>query len=369
MALSGTWSIEWASSTWGGYPKGYRWKGSFARSGNTITLSNMTLQIYLISGTSGWGTATDSVTVTGGSAQTVNWGFSGTESNIVSLNNTSFSVGSTATSATINCAIAGENTGSTTIRFDASGSAPTGLTATNITPLVDGFSADVSITGWGGLGNANSRFKSFCVRTYDASSLISPRICCSEYGDDLSTKITTTNASATLIEGVMEVIGNTRYTLSCVASNGTYSTSHVRIGDYATLAYKPSVRISWSSSNAITFEYELQADGGFYDKTVEYSLDGGATWTTITTVTGGSATSGSFAVPIEDLQRTSKMLVSATTTAGRSYITHYLGNVKLYGSVNGQTTTVTKLYGPVGGQARSIVKLYGSVNGKAKRIY
>lgn len=125
MATSGTWEISWASGTWSGYPKAYHWAGSFSRSGNTISLSNMRLW-FTVSGSSASAYGiTDSVTVTGGSAQTVTWNFSGsTTSNIVWLNNTSFSVGTSDTSANIQCIIAGEVTGSTTIYFDPAYVAP-----------------------------------------------------------------------------------------------------------------------------------------------------------------------------------------------------------------------------------------------------
>ena len=131
MATSGSWNIEWPSNDWSGYPKKYVWTGNWSKSGNTVTLSSMTLQIVMISGT-GWGTATDSVTVTGGSAQTVSWTMGGASSNVVSLNNASNNVSGTQTSLTIQCAIAGEVTGSTSISFDPTYTKPSTPTITNV---------------------------------------------------------------------------------------------------------------------------------------------------------------------------------------------------------------------------------------------
>lgn len=133
MATSGSWNISWASGYWDqqyNY-KDYHWSGNWSKSGNTITLSNMKLWMTFTYVSGGTG-VTDTVTVTGGSAQTVTFPtFSNTyTSSQASISNTSFTVSGTATSKTIQIEIAGENTGSTTIYFDATYVAPTTPTIT-----------------------------------------------------------------------------------------------------------------------------------------------------------------------------------------------------------------------------------------------
>lgn len=157
MAMSGSWSISWESSTWSGRPKGYRWKGNYSRSGNTITLSGMTLQMYMVSGT-GWGTGTDTVTVTGGGAQSVSFTMSGTESNTVGLGNTSFGINTGDTAATIQCVIAGENTGQTTIYFDAGYTDPSQPSVSILERYANGAKFRVSISSYGNPCCENGRW-------------------------------------------------------------------------------------------------------------------------------------------------------------------------------------------------------------------
>ena len=130
MATSGSWNTSWQSLYWAqSYnTKYYHWTGNWSKSGNTITLYNMKLWMSFTYASSVTGSpATDSVTVTGGSAQTVTYPiFTNAYSTAqVSLNDTSFTVGSTATSYTLSCVISGEETGYITINFDRTYTAPT----------------------------------------------------------------------------------------------------------------------------------------------------------------------------------------------------------------------------------------------------
>ena len=140
MATSGSWNISWESKYWSQTynTKYYHWSGNWSKSGNTITLSNMKLWMTFTYASGGYGVS-DTVTVTGGSAQTVNypdWSNAYSTSQ-VSLNNTSFSVSSSSTSSTISCSIVDEYTGSTTISYDPSYVAPT-------TPTISISSSDAS---------------------------------------------------------------------------------------------------------------------------------------------------------------------------------------------------------------------------------
>ena len=144
MATSGSWEISWESSYWDQpfNPKYYHWSGNWTKSGNTITLSGMKLWMSFTYASGGYG-VTDVVSTTGGSSYTISYpNFSNTyQTDKVSLNNSSFTVGSTATSATISCIISGENTGSTTINFDATYVAPTTPT---ISATVSGTTATIT---------------------------------------------------------------------------------------------------------------------------------------------------------------------------------------------------------------------------------
>lgn len=338
MATSGSWNIEWASGYWGSRPKSYHWSGNFNRSGNTITLSNMQLW-FTISGTGQASGITDSVTVTGGSAQTVTWNFStSSTSNVVSLNNTSFSVSTAATSATIQCAIAGENTGSTTIQFDSGGSAPSGLSVSDITPLEEGFSAIVSVTDWGGAGDATTRCRELQCWTYDASTLAEPRRYHAEFGNELTGLVVVDNSGS----GALQITSNTRYTLGIWATNGVVATGSQRVGDYVTLAKTATITVSSLTQNSATLTYNISADGGFYTKTYEYSLDG-TNWTTFATVASGSATSGTINLTGLDPHTAYTLITRVTTAAGVNTDSgtnfRTVGTIATYGAVPVQTVT------------------------------
>lgn len=343
MATSGSWNIEWASTTWGGYPKGYRWTGNWNKSGNTITLSNMTLQIYMISG-SGWGTGTDSVTVTGGGAQTVSWNMSGSASNVASLGNTSFGVGGTDTSATIQCVIAAEVTGSTTIYFDATVTPPTGLGINNISTTDTSVSANVYVSGWGGAGDANSRYRNLSVMRTNYKPDEQRRYQ-RVYGNETSGIITVTSNTQ---YGTGTIDPNTHYWLWWYATNGTYGAEAPATSttEVVTKASAPTVGLADKTSTSATISYSTTADGGYYAKNIQYSLDNGSTWVTGATVTGGAATTGNFTI--------------SGLTPGTAYTVQTRVNTTA-GNTNGASVSFTTetervpmgLYGPVEGETFS----------------
>lgn len=154
MATTGSWDFEWESGWWSSTSnkKWYEWKGNFSRSGNTITLSGMQLRVRFQypSGASGTGMQ-DDVTVTGGSQQHVSFG---TFSNVyytpwVNINNTSFSVTTGSTSAWIQMAIAGEQTGGTTIYFDPNYQTPATPTLSGTATGPHSASITYSLTSFG----------------------------------------------------------------------------------------------------------------------------------------------------------------------------------------------------------------------------
>ena len=247
--------------------------------------------------------------------------------------------------------------------------APTGLAAANLTPGTDGFTATVSVTGWGGAGDATTRYRELQVWTYNASSFSEPRRYQAVYGNDLSGSITADNNSS----GSLTITPNTRYTIGLYATNGTYNTGSQRVGNYATLAPAYTASVDSVTATSATISWSTQADGGFYAKTLEYSIDGGTTWQTATTVVSGDAATGTFVItnltPEISYTVNTRVTTSAGSTTGSDVSFATDADVKLYGSVNGATKRITKLYGSVNGTTKRITKLYGSVNGETKRIF
>lgn len=138
--------------------------------------------------------------------------------------------------------------GSGTISFT---NAPTGISASDIVPGTESFTANVSITGWGGEGNSSTRYRELQCWTYDASSLVAPRRFQASYGDSLSGNITVDNSSSVDSGTSLNITGNTRYTLGMYASNGVYGTISKRIGDYVTLAYQDTLTLDAAHSSSL----------------------------------------------------------------------------------------------------------------------
>ena len=263
---------------------------------------------------------------------------------------------------------------SDTLTFSPPSSPPTGLGANNVVRGVEDFTANVYISSWGTGGTSAGRYRELQCWTYDPNNLAQPRRYQPVYGDSLSGNITVSNSSSyTQAYGPLNITGNTLYTLGLYASNGASAVGSQRLGDYTTLAYAPVLTLDSINGSTLTINYTTRADGGRYEKTYEYSIDGGTTWTTFATLSTGAASSGSFTTtgytPGTSYVIKSRVTTqSGTTNADDLTIYEPLKN-KFYGPVNGEATNAYKLYGSVNGQTKEIKKLYGSVNGESTRIF
>ena len=185
----------------------------------------------------------------------------------------------------------------------------------------------------------------------------------------ITSKTTTGNSSYT--NG--SLASNTKYYYRSRANNGQMNSGYSTEKTAVTLAASPTVSVGSISGDDATINYSTVADGGFYDKTIEYSTDGGTTWQTGVTVTGGSAQTGSFVIDNLPSGENSVQIRTTTTSGSDTPITITIqispGGVALYGSVNGASKKVQKLYGSVNGQTKTILKVYGSVGGVSKLVY
>ena len=245
---------------------------------------------------------------------------------------------------------------------------PYGLTATDLTPGTESFTATVSLSSWG--SGSGTKYKELQCWTYDPSALVSPRRWAILQGSNLSDTITVDNNS----DGTLNIVGNTLYTIGVYATNGSYATGSQRVGNYATLAYAPTLSVSAINTDSVTLSYTTQADGGYYAKNIQYSLDNGTNWTTAVTLNTGSVSTGTFTISglAPNTAYTVKNRIS--TTAGEINGTDLtfttLETSKFYGSVNGKSKKITTLYGSVNGKTKLVKKLYGAdSNSKSVLVY
>lgn len=155
----------------------------------------------------------------------------------------------------------------------------------------------------------------------------------------ITSKTTTGNSTYTN----SSLASNTKYYYRSRAGNGQLNSSYSSEKTAVTLASSPTVTVGSVSGNSATIDYSTVADGGFYDKTIQYSTDGGTTWQTGATVTGGSAQSGSFTIDNLPSGENAVLVRTNTTSGADSPITVTITiqtNGKLYGSV-GELTNLT----------------------------
>lgn len=328
------------------------WTGAWSGSSATLNFNNQNkAAAYYYSGYVGtsWDSCINLVTVSGYTIPTSGGTFS-------------WSFNNPGSSSVLGC--------SGTITIPSQGTAPTGLTLSNINPGIDTVSATVAVTGWGGIGDASTRYRELNVWAYGGQPTGKRRYQ-KKYGNTMSSVITTTNNSE--VAGGLNITPNTRYTLTTYATNGTISTGQTNSTNIVTRAAAPIVSAGKTTGNSVVISYSTTADGGVYNKSIEYSIDGGTTWIIVTTVSTGSATSGTYTISGLSPNTTYNIQTRVSTTVGITSgdtLTVVTSRIPcLYGSVNGTTERIAKLYGSVNGETKQIIKLYGSVNGKTKRIF
>lgn len=257
-----------------------------------------------------------------------------------------------------------------TITIPSQGTAPTGLSLSSTSAGPDWVKGTVAVTGWGGLGDASTRYKNLSVmKTNDKTTSV--RRYQRVYGNALSSVVTVNNSTE---YGTMTIVPNTKYWLWWYATNGTQDTQSPTTSTTIiyTTAKAPTVSVSNYTTTTATISYSTTADGGAYSKKIQYSLDG-TNWSTGATVSSASATSGTYTIsgltPNKAYSIRTRVSTTAGTTTGSTLSVTTLSDAKLYGSVNGKTKLVKKLYCSVGGKAKVVTKVYGSVGGKAKLIY
>lgn len=261
---------------------------------------------------------------------------------------------------------------SKTVYIPESYSPPTGLNVTIAEIYPRGAKFNVSISSYGNPSSASGRYIEAQICT--GSSYESTR----KYKHGPSSTSAQINVSNTdYTGGELTIVPNTQYYYGGYATNTQLNTSRV-VGQFVTTAEAPTVTLNSVTSITATFDYTANADGGYYDKTIEYSVDSGATWQTGATITGGSAASGSFTVSNLLSGAEYVLMVRVSTTSGStigtsvSFQTEAIiqRNKCIYGGVSGAVAKqITSLYGGSNSGAQRITKLYGSANGQTKLIH
>lgn len=344
---------------------------SASRSGNTITVSGTfsvsqsgswnTNAIYAyVDGGTGW-TKVKPASNSGGS-WSAGFSFSFDDANAGTRNyNAVFQVFNNAETGTVgNPASVGFS-----ISYPANITPPTGLNVTVAEVYPTGAKFNVSISSYGNPSDANGR--SIEAGFAGQNAWTSPSLRSAIVQNVMSAQILVDNNSSQTT--TLDIVPNTQYYYGGYANN-TQAGGGAIFGQLVTLPAQFTISSIQTNSNSADVNYVVDANGGEYDQTLEYSLDG-ITWNTLGTVSGGSQTLGTHTITGLSPNTTYTLNTRVTTTAGTTDNpdTTFTTDHGFYGSVNGRTKNITKLYGSVGGQTKEIKKMYGSVNGQTKLIY
>lgn len=233
-----------------------------------------------------------------------------------------------------------------TITIPAQVTPPTGLAISNVIKGPDYLTATVSVTGWGGAGDATTRYRNLSVWAGPDSTY--PRKTNRVYGNTMSSAITVDNNSSGALTSIEP---NTKYWYYASAGNGTEGTT-TGFTSFVTTPAVPVISVTSTTDTTATVSYSLAADGGFYDKTLKYSIDGGTTWVDVDTFTGGAAQTGTFTISGLSYSTTYTLKTRVQNTSGDytsgadvTFTTTF--TPRFYGSVNDQTEKAEKFYGPV----------------------
>ena len=326
--------------------------GTVTRSGNTVTLSGMTLSLTSRYSNS-YGTGPYSFTVNG-TTTSFTVSASGYSLGSYSLNSTSFSVSTSQTSASVSWSSYDGNSGSFTVSFSAGGSAPSGGYINGLSAVWNNTAGEIQVsTTSAGVTNTGG----------SALTALSWLLTESPYVSGIARVqrgLTSNGASSTLSNSLNAWGADT----IDVGPNKLLYAGLYAVNDIGNYRYQgnsivtpaaPLQIVGYSiDKTSATLSYATIADGGYYNKTLEYSTDGGTTWITIATATGGSVATGTFTITglTADTQYTIKTRV--TTTAGSTVSPDITFTTK--------STKNTAFYVPAGGEAKKTQILYGSVN-------
>lgn len=255
--------------------------------------------------------------------------------------------------------------GSGIITIQPQATPPSGLTVSapyNITP--DGATFDVSISSYGIPSDAAGRFLEagvFTTSTYGAPNRSAIAL------ETLSATIVVNNNSS--YGTGLTVEPNTQYYYGAVAYNTDQATTLVP-GQFVTTPSLILVGTPTTSGGVVTIPYHVPADGGYYDKTIEWSDDDGTTWNTITTITGGGATQGTFTITGLTTGEHTVLVRSRTPSgsAGNVSITFDVAGVRLIVSNEAIGKESNRVLASVDGTATEISRILVSHNGIATEV-
>lgn len=355
--------------------------GNVSRSGNTVTLSGLSMSLSWPPYASGaWDVSFSLNGVAVYSARL------GANTGSISLNNYSFGVSEGQTSANVGWSSSDGYSGSFVVSFPSGSTPPSGGSMSFVSATWDSVTVKGKVTNWGSGSNPTKHFAVLSTSATGNDWNNIPRI--EKYVDGNSTAeqsatISNANADGTYYGGIT-VKGGTAFKVGM--AYGT-SVSVLIVGDYTT-RYTPPAPLqtlskaseTYAGNNKATVTLSVTGGNSTANNNVSVStqyrcsLDGGSTWTAWAiagTGTPWTAVSASITVPCDtSVKVEAKQVYQGNSSEIKSLtFTSMKTPAMLYVPVSGQSKLGRKAYIGINGQSEKVLKIYKGVNGQAKLVY
>lgn len=367
--------------TWGAYAMTHQLSFDYARSGNTISITNVTVTCTAANAWGSdnnwpyWAVRVGGRDITSGRGISMSNG-SGTKT----MANGSYTVSASTTSSTIvfvvnNNGAAGET--SVTITFPASGTSPTGL-ATQVTARTwNSATMKTSVSSWG-TGAGPNRLVIHLSPTYNNDTYMrQAEASYSPFTATINNSTSTGTHQAFTMKGC-----HTLYPW-IYAYNGT-----IEAKTWGSAFYLPPAPLqtlsksaeSYAGSNKSNVTISITGGNSTNNNNVtvttqyRYSTNGGSTWTAWTSAGTGSpwtTKTVSFQVPCNtSIQVQARQVYQSLSSDVKSLtFTSMKTPARLYIPVSSRSKLTRKLYIGVNNRSEKVIKLYKGVNGQAKLVY
>lgn len=237
-------------------------------------------------------------------------------------------------------------------------SPPSGLSVSVVETYTNGAKFNVSLSSYGIPSGNSGRYIEAGIMNHGAP-YGGPYKYNSAYNTN-SAQITVNNGSSGA--GGLTIQPNTRYYFGGWASNTVMNTSVVS-GQFTTRPLGPTVAFASSTTTSANFTYSVTADGGQYQRSVQYSLDNGSTWKTVAIIINGAPSTGTFTLNGLPSGAAYTMKTRVSTQAGTTN-----GNEVSFYTLIDVENKENKFYGSDGERARKAGAIYGSLNGETKLL-
>lgn len=355
--------------------------GDVTRSGNTVTLSNMSLALSWPPYASGaWDVSFSLNGVAVYSARL------GANTSSINLNNYSFGVSESQTSASVGWSTSDGYSGSFTVTFPSGATGPSGAYVNFVSSTWNSVQTQIGVSSWGtGYSGTPSLSHNVIVSSATSSNwTTSARRGLTDTTSNLSSTKTLTNDNTVIRDGGINIRGCLSYKIGCYANNGVgvdtafdNTTRYTPPAPLQTLSKSSETYAGSNKSNvtiSITGGNSTDNNNVTVSTQYRYSTNGGSSWTAwaqVGTGTPWTAKSVTFQVPCNtSIQVQARQVYQSQSSEIKSLtFTSMKTPAMLYVPVSGQSKLARKAYIGINGQSEKVLKIYKGVNGQAKLVY